>query len=100
MSLLRTKIDPTTAKNIMYMCAAAPVLAFGARMVKSAMECVLTCDPRDVDVSEHADLLELPIDDRRRSLILSTRLTGGISPSLLPGHPRSRPVPERPSRPE
>ena len=42
MGLLRTKIDPTTAKNIMYMCAAAPILAFGARMVNSAMECVLT----------------------------------------------------------
>ena len=46
MGLLQTKIDPTTAKNIMYMCAAAPVFAFGARMVKSYMECV-PCPDRE-----------------------------------------------------
>ena len=75
----------------------------------------LAIDPRNVDVSERADLREPPIadapraaraapnarrgrEDRRRSPLLSLRLTGGMSP--LPPSPLSRPVPERPSRPE
>jgi hypothetical protein len=63
MGLLQTKIDPTTAKNIMYMCAAAPVLAFGARMVKSAMECVLTSrSTRETSTSR-----SVPISESRRS---------------------------------
>jgi hypothetical protein len=40
MGFLQAKLDPTAAKNIMYMCAAAPFVAFGARMIKSAMQYV------------------------------------------------------------
>jgi hypothetical protein len=70
MGLLQTKIDPTTAKNIMYMCAAAPVLAFGARMVKSAMECVLTSrSTRETSTSR-----SVPISESRRSPTHRARL--------------------------
>jgi hypothetical protein len=67
MGLLQTKIDPTTAKNIMYMCAAAPVIAFGARMVKSAMECVPTSRSARRRLSERADLREPPIAGTSRA---------------------------------
>jgi hypothetical protein len=44
MSILNAQVNPAMAKNIMYLCMAAPALAFGLRMAKSAIECV---PPRD-----------------------------------------------------
>jgi hypothetical protein len=44
MSILNAQVNPTMAKNIMYLCMAAPALAFGFRMAKSAIECVPSRD--------------------------------------------------------
>ena len=38
MSVLSARVDHKSAKYIMYACMAAPAVAFGLRMVKSAME--------------------------------------------------------------
>jgi hypothetical protein len=38
MSILNTKVDPTTVKYIMYTCMSFPAIAFGLRMYNSAME--------------------------------------------------------------
>ena len=38
MSVLSARVDHKAAKYIMYACMAAPAVAFGLRMVKSAME--------------------------------------------------------------
>lgn len=37
-SIFSARVDPTTAKYITYMCMAAPALAFGLKMLKSATE--------------------------------------------------------------
>lgn len=40
MSVLNARVDPATAKKVAYACMAAPLVAFGLRMVTASFECV------------------------------------------------------------
>ena len=73
MSILNAQVNPALAKNIMYLCMAAPAVAFGLRMAKSATECVMR---RSRSWGFFA-----------RALRPRARLLERLSPSPFPGAP-------------
>jgi aarF domain-containing kinase len=94
MSILNAQVNPAMAKNIMYLCMAAPALAFGLRMAKSAIECV---PPRDRASRRMRSFARATAIRVQPSVALASRLTLSPAPSIA-DLSRSAPPPPRGDR--
>lgn len=102
MNILNAQVNPALAKNIMYLCMAAPAVAFGLRMAKSATEYVDGASgDRALGVSSRAPVVparvsSTPLRSSRSVPILTRRhdaLCSTVGP--FPSDPRPRRTSER-----
>ena len=90
MNILNAQVNPALAKNIMYLCMAAPALAFGLRMAKSAIECV---PPRDRASRRMRSFARATAIRVQPSVALASRLTLSPAPSIADLSPSAPPPP-------